>query len=1218
MSLTNWKVTGLASVGENWEISINNPAGTSLTGNIDTFNTVLGGGDIYIKLNNGVRKFKSAKPIGQGINDFKILTQQLPTDYYYFPPFVSWDSWTITDNGWRPNTPTVILEVETGTANSTADIYSELPFEWGISGAPASWNVASQSGSLAITGRRTDGSPLVQLESDAFINTFFNSGQYIYISGLQAEVVSNSGLDPIYPVGSVGNARINIKNSKIQPAGYELVDGASIYSTIYSTSTPLNEVYVQGNYPRDSVVINYEFNSGESYSGGAIISSLPSFTNDFSGLVVGNESLTGNQLHRAYFDGESYITVSNAISLDVEKGFLFLFDVEKSGHNPSTIFSNLGPFNNSSVSGWEIGFNSAGYQTFTYYGDYLPRVYTASEAGPARGIYCAGASNNLLSLGRFDFNSLSLSLDSFLINSSFIRNSNDWKIGSGEYVFSGYMDSFLCMDYLPTADMVENIMQSYLYSGFATPPVVRTLPREVTGYTGYCSGTTGNTWFTGVLSGQETGIYTGYNFTATGITGELNFAGTYNLYTSGDLYSGLYIHNPLLWFGLENTDTGYYEVSDPSTYTASSLSWNPIRQTLFTLDKNTSVVTELNRRRKRVRNLSTNLNEAKGTCYMSGDIMAFLDSADPYSSDNASIYYTAIDNSTAVLDTGSMDKIQTTVNGSFHPDYALKGITCDVGRKCFYAVTASSAFGPTLYQIDFDGTSTEKTDFRSLADLGDYSDVHYQAESDSLFIVSSGYPDPSVILQTSLNGEIWYSGNAEVNAAAGLTLANNSQTMYVISSTGYAAGASWIANQNRRTNYEFIEKETGFTSGDFLHNEYIYRKKYIPGLALTGLTGFSTGHEQFTYTGYTDIYFISGLTGSDSNTGCVYNPASGGLTPYEVTAKKEIMLQNSAVFNSYYYDRIALLGNIDAGDFVEIQAASFSPSLQYVNSGYGLYGQNINQQQLDVGELNRLGNYGFNEKVGRPGFYIDSNISLESGANVYLNGIIQQPGELEYRINKNYESIPYVSGGGYAISGSQIFDSGTGFLNFNAITNDVLYADLNQPIETSGVTSQKLLITNTNQYLDPVTMGISGLYNQIFLNGRRLYEGRDKDYVVFGGNYFHATGNITGVTGVLYTIPSNTGLISYTGIGPTVFTGEFLNNNFGALNGVRWPSVYAYPFSSQSTLLSGNQRISYNQQFDLLYNKNFEWPGGVKAFSLINPHYSWTESGVNTGTGWAF
>ena len=1099
-------------------------------------------------------------------------------------------------------------------SNSSLDIYPTLPFEWRVSGAPPSWDVAEGSGSLTVTGSRIDGSPMERLESDAFVNSFFNSSQSIYLSGLEAEVVSNSGANFVSPVG---NAELNIKNSKIQPIGGELVDGASIYSTIDSADTPLTQLYITHNYPKDSLQINYEFLKSGSYSGGAIINSAPSSVVEFSGRVIGNSVLTGAYDQRACFDGASYISVENATGLAGNDGFVFVFDAERRSSDPSTVFSNLGPFNSASVSGWEIGFNSAGYQTFTYYGDFLPKIYTASTAGPSRGLYCAGVGENSLGLGRFDFDSLSLQMDYFPINNKFIRQSDDWKIGSGEYTFSGYMDSFMYMDFRPSADLVENIMASYLQTGFSEPAVIRTLPPAVTGYTGYCSGTTGTIWFSSDLSGLSTGIYTGYNFTGTGITGGLTLKGGTNLYASGDLYSGLHIYNNLLWFGLDATGTGYYEVDNPSSYKATSLAWHPDRKTLLTIDGTTSVATELNRRRKKIRNLTGNFNKPEGICYMSGDVMGFLDSSDPSNSNNASIFYTNINNATTGLDTGFMDKIETTINGS--AGTGLAGITCDVSRSCFYGVTVSSPAGPTLYQIDFDGTTSQKAGFINLGGLTNYSDVHYQAESESLYIVNSGaYPSSSAILQTSLGGEIWHSTNSKLDDVAGITLANDSQKLYVISSTGRVAGASWVANQNKVSNYEFLRKETGYTSGDFNYNTYIYKNQYKTGLNFSGTTGFLTGNEEFTYTGYSNIWVLSGVTGYDGNSGCLYRPASGDIVPYQVSGKRHINLINSNVFEEYRYDRLALMGNCDTGDFVEIQSPLFSPELKYNNEGYGLYGKKISQNAVEPGSLNVVGNYGFNADVNRPGFYIPTQESLTSGANIYLNGVIQRPGEIQYSIDKFFNQTPYVSGGDYAMTGSQIFDSGTGFLLFNAITTDIIYGDLNQPIQTSGVSSQKISITNTDQYLSPAVMGISGLYNEIFLNGQKLYPGADRDYIISEGLYFHATGFITGITGDLYTIPTNTGLISFTGYGPTVFTGAFLNNNIGSLNGLRWPNTNVVPFSHDCSLLSGNQRISNKEELVSLYQKPFVWPNDTLGFSRINPHYSWTWSGTSTGKAGVF
>ena len=182
------------------------------------------------------------------------------------------------------------------------------------------------------------------------------------------------------------------------------------------------------------------------------------------------------------------------------------------------------------------------------------------------------------------------------------------------------------------------------------------------------------------------------------------------------------------------------------------------------------------------------------------------------------------------------------------------------------------------------------------------------------------------------------------------------------------AGASWIANQNKVINYEFLKKETGYASGDFTQNTLLYQRQYITGLTLTGVTGFRTGSEEFTYTGYTDIYILSGITGYDGNSGCVYNPVSGDIAPYQVSGERNLNLLNSDAFTGYLYDRIGLMGNCETGDLVEIQSQLFSPGLKYTNDGYGLYGQNVTREGIDPGQLNLSARYTFNQNVGRPGF----------------------------------------------------------------------------------------------------------------------------------------------------------------------------------------------------------------------------------------------------------
>jgi uncharacterized protein YjiK len=1221
MNLSDWKVTRIDADGDNWRIALNNPAATSQTGNANFFYNTFGQGAGFVKINDGVRNFNKISAIGSGIKDYYVFASKRPGDLYYYPPFLSWADWALTTSGWITNGLSDSIYSETGTSNSQLNDYAYIPMSWAVSGDPIDWSEPEGSGVVAASGVRTDGTPLNLIHNNSYIESFFNSGQYIYISGLEAKLVATP--DPQLN-GSTGLVNLYLKESYIDPTGGNSIYASSLPSTIYNTDSSLTAIAKEIGFPLDTIQINYEFSETGGYADGAIISEAPCPLDyiSTSGEVVGSSSLTGTSFNKASFARNGYIEVKNANDLNGDD-FCLLFDCSKQDSKPATIFSNIGLYSETDVSGFEIGINSANYLYFKNYEDFLPSIHTYSNAGATRNLYYVSAVGNKLELGRFDFENSYFVTDTFSIDRNFIRDSYDWKIGTGEYGFSGEINSFMYINpFQQGGTAIQEFGDSFQQSVFKEPPVIDILPGSITGYDTYTTSGTGVIWYTGRLSGCTTGVHTGTQITGTGLTSTLNLKGRTDLYPSGDLNSGLYIFNSLLYFGINSSGTGFYEVSSPSTQELSSITWHNERKTLFGIDDNDSVVTEFNRNRKKVREIPGNLNDAEGICYMSGNTLGFLDERDPYNNGSGAIYYGTVDSTTALINTGSLNKIEVAIDGS--SNIGLEGITFDTGRNCFYAVKEKTP--ASLYRVNLDGSLIHYAAFDNL--MSDYSDVFYEKNTDSIYLLSD---EDRKIMQTSLGGDIWYEKDISyIEKPEGIAISEDLEKMYICSDLTGQPGAFLTADQNSVPQYVFSEKLTGFasglesagfaeccgiTSGYFNQNNFIYLKEYNTGLGFTAVTGFVTGEEEFTYTGCTPVYTVSGITGYDGTVDYSYSGLSGNGISFLVSGIRNKFLNNSSKFSGYLYDRLSIIGSCGTGDIAEIKYPRLWPNLEYINSGYGFSGEAVMSEAPRYGKLNVFSNYGFDDKIGRPGFYTSSQ-HLTGAENIYLNGVIQRPGTIKYTTDKSYNQVPYVSGGDYAFSGTQVFDSGTGFLLFNYITDDILYSDLQQPQSTSGVRSQRVDIENVSQYADYITLGISGIHNEIFLNGQKLYSG--VGYIVKDGHYFFATGGTQGVTGNIYTIPKNELLNSETGDGAFYAEGLFLDNNIGFCNGFRLPAWQTKVFSSKASLLSGNQVITNSQEFHLSYHRNYDNPTPELQLIEIDNLPDWSWSGALTGDGTTF
>lgn len=1202
MSLSNWSVTRIDTDGQNWRIAVNNPLGTSKTGNIQLFYDELGLTNGLVQINDATRPFLKVSPIGSGIKDYYIYAQRIPGDTYYYPPFVSWDNWTLTTSGWITNGLDDSIYGATGIQGTNKNDYANIPISWAVSGDPIDWSLSERTGVIAITGNRNDGTPLDSINNEYFVDSFFNSGQYIYVSSKEARVVDRSEfiLD-----GSTSSGNLYLDNAYVDPTGGNTIQIATLYSTLYKNESSLTTVAQEIGYPLENIKINYEFSEQGGYSGQSIISEAPSPIKTYSGSLVGPQSMTGTAFDKVYFARNGYIEVNNASGLS-SNDFCFLIDCTKKDSEPATLFSNMGDYSSDGVSGFEVGINSANYLYFKNYEEYKSSIYTFSKAGANRNLYYISAVGNSLQLGKFDFESSFFQIDTFSIQRNFQRDSDQWKIGSGEYNFSGYLNSFMYIEpFQQGGTQVNEFGNSFQQSVYSEAPVYDILPARITGYQTYATGNTGIIWYTGQLSGYVTGIYTGTQVTGTGIESTLVLKGQTGLTTSGDLYSGLHIYNGLLYFETNASGTGFYEVQSPTTEELSSITWHNNRKTLFGIEDNNSTVTEFNRRRQRVRTIPGNLRDAEGICYMSGNTLAFLDERDPNNAGSGAIYYGEITNSTSLIDTGALTKIPVAIDGS--SNIGLEGLTFDTGRNCFYVVKEKTP--ASLYKVELNGNLTHYPAFNNL--MSDYSDVFYEKNTDSLYILSD---EDQKIIQTSMDAGIWYEKDVNISKPEGIAISEDLEKLYVCSDLTGQPGQLFVADQNKVRQYEFEEKVTGYRSGDFTDNHFLYLDQYNTGSGFSAVTEFVTGLEEFTYTGYDPVYIKSGITGYDGTTGYSYSGLTGEGFSFLVSGIQTKLLKNSNKFASYLYDSICAQSQVKTGDFLELQYPLLYPNLSYNNSGYGVSGEYISSNAPNYGVLNFSARYAFEDHLARPGFYI-SREYLTGEENIYLNGVIQRPGSIEYFINSNYEKIPYISGGDYAMTGTQVFDSGTGFLMFNSTTNELLYSDLNQPSETNGVSSQRVVVTDVSQYSDPVTLGISGLYNDIYLNGQKLYSGIT---YVASGHYFVPTGGAELITGNIYTTAKNTLLGSATGYGQFFKTGLFFENNISYLNGIRSSNLKVKTFSDESSLITGTKTITNIEELTLVYQKDFNGDVQELGFSEISSLPSWTWSGVTTGNPYYF
>lgn len=283
----------------------------------------------------------------------------------------------------------------------------------------------------------------------------------------------------------------------------------------------INDLQVSG------LQIFYDFNS---YSnGGTVINSIASGDAAYSGEIIGADtSFTGNSSGSGYFTNQ-YIDIKNTTGI-VEEGFTILFSQEKTGVGPGVIYSDM---DDGGPSGCEIGIAASNKLYFKNYINGTPTYTTMDNTPCDKNIYGVSVDSfGLASLYRLSFalpetrsfiyqfaNSATgdtvkyynVESKSTTVPQHTISNGSNWRIGSGEFPYKGYMDYFLYFNQSLGSDLVRRLSRA-IYSDYAIVP-------EVTGTT--------------------TGAITGYSFTMTGVSG---IVGTSNYISGSGTQSGSYTY----------------------------------------------------------------------------------------------------------------------------------------------------------------------------------------------------------------------------------------------------------------------------------------------------------------------------------------------------------------------------------------------------------------------------------------------------------------------------------------------------------------------------------------------------------------------------------------------------------------------------------------------------------------------------------------------------
>tara|TARA_Y100000592_G_scaffold73956_1_gene115241 strand:- start:9792 stop:11912 length:2121 start_codon:yes stop_codon:yes gene_type:complete len=308
--------------------------------------------------------------------------------------------------------------------------------------------------------------------------------------------------------------------------------------SVFSINETLSGLQIDG--PK----VFYDFSS---FSGVSQINSVADGDSIYSGSITnGDAQFTGNVSGSGFFRNQ-YITIQNTDQI-TSAAATILFSQEKTGVGPGTIFSNL-----NEPSGFELGITTANKVYYKNYINGSPNYVTLESYPVDKNIYAftmdeRGAG----SIGRLNFKApapkpqvlnfinsntpttpqgdtapiyYSFTKKNIIVPDHTVSNGSEWKIGSGDFLYSGYMDYFLYFDRVIGDDVLRKLARAIHVETTFVPPVTGLIQGVVTGYTVTVSNTSGIIGNEFTVTGKRVPSGNYEFFSGTPLTGAVEVSG---------------------------------------------------------------------------------------------------------------------------------------------------------------------------------------------------------------------------------------------------------------------------------------------------------------------------------------------------------------------------------------------------------------------------------------------------------------------------------------------------------------------------------------------------------------------------------------------------------------------------------------------------------------------------------------------------------------------
>jgi len=358
----------------------------------------------------------------------------------------------------------------------------------------------------------------------------------------------------------------------------------------YLINKTINDMELSG------LQVLYDF---DSYSGG-YINSVESGNSLYSGEVKDylTDDFTGKSSGSGFFNGQ-YIEIQNTENITSENATI-IFSQRKTGVSNGTIFSHLDP---NGPSGWEVGINEANKYYFKHFKDGSPCYHVLDTYMSDQNLCALSVSSlGLCEIYRLNFGKkeepsfieqffnqeqqdeqsyyYEFDQEGFMAPTHTISNGSNWKIGSGEFLYEGYMDHFLYFNTTLPADAIKRVANAVYAEGSMIADVSGTASGEITGYLKISSGVSGKIGQS--ISGTGSTTQSGFYVYDSGVaeTGAVPISGTiYVPYTglepiSGTDQIGQRLYRKVVNLSYSFSITGNIEPSGLTDFESSGSYWH--------------------------------------------------------------------------------------------------------------------------------------------------------------------------------------------------------------------------------------------------------------------------------------------------------------------------------------------------------------------------------------------------------------------------------------------------------------------------------------------------------------------------------------------------------------------------------------------------------------------------------------------------------------------